>query len=92
MAVADILGSNMFNMAIIFPIDLSYSQGPILSSVEDVHLITAGVIMAMSLLVIIGCRFRQKSKTFIVFSWYTPALIGLYIFGAYALFKGVGLG
>jgi len=45
----------------------------------------------MSLLAIIGIRFRQKRKTFIVISWYTPALIGLYIIGAYALFKGVGL-
>jgi len=92
MAVADILGANMLDIAHLFTVDLFYSQGPILSSVKSVHLITAGVIMAMSLLVIIGCRFRQKGKTFIVFSWYTPALIGLYIFGAYALFKGVGLG
>lgn len=91
MAIADILGSNMFNMAIIFPVDLSYNQGPILSSVSTVHLFTAGVVMMMSLLVIIGIRFRQKRKTFIVISWYTPALIGLYIIGAYALFKGVGL-
>jgi len=91
MAVADILGSNMFNMAIIFPVDLSYNQGPILSSVSTVHLSTAGVVMMMSLLAIIGIRFRQKRKTFIVISWYTPALIGLYIIGAYALFKGAGL-
>ena len=95
MAVADILGSNMFNMAIIFPIDLSYSQGSILSQprslMSDTHLFTAGVIMMMSLLVILGIRFRQKRKTFIVISWYTSALIGLYIIGAYALFKGVGL-
>ena len=48
--------------------------------------------MMMSLLVIIGCRFRQKGKTFIIFSWYTPFFIGLYIPGAYALFKGIGLG
>ena len=46
----------------------------------------------MSLLVIVALRFRQKRKTFIVISWYGPLLIGLYIFGAYALFKGVGVG
>jgi cation:H+ antiporter len=92
MAVADILGANMLDVAHLFTVDLFYSQGPILSSVSRVHLVTAAVIMVMSLLVIIGCRFRQKCKTFIVISWYTPALIGLYIFGAYALFKGVGSG
>jgi len=88
MAVADILGANMLDVAHLFTVDLFYSQGPILSSVSSVHLITAGVIMMMSLLVILGIRFRQKRKTFIVASWYTPALIGLYIFGAYSLFKG----
>jgi cation:H+ antiporter len=92
MAVADILGANMLDIAHLFTVDLFYSQGPILSSVASVHLITAGVIMVMSLLVILGIRFRQKRKTFIVASWYTPALIGLYIFGAYALFKGIGSG
>ena len=92
MAAADILGANMLDMTHLFTIDLFYSQGPIFSLVSGVHLITAGVIMAMSLLVIIGCRFRQKRKIFLVASWYTPVLIGLFIFGMYALFKGVGAG
>ena len=92
MAVADILGANMLDVAHLFTVDLFYSQGSILSSVSSAHLITTGVIIAMSLLVILGCRFRQKRKTFIIFSWYTPIFIGLYILGAYALFKGIGLG
>lgn len=97
MAVADILGSNMFNIAIIFPVDLFYRQGPILSQprslMSDAHLITAMVAAAMSLLVIVGLRFRQKRKTFFVISWYALALIGLYILGAYFLFtSGLGPG
>lgn len=92
MAVANILGANMLDVAHLFTVDFFYSQGPILSSVSSVHLVTAGIIMVMSLLVILGIRFRQKRKTFIIASWYTPALIGLYIFGAYALFKGIGSG
>jgi len=93
MAVADILGANMLDMAIIFWIDLFYTRGPILTMVSRVHFITAVVAVVMSLLVIVGLRFRQKRKTFIIFSWYTPVLIGLYIFGAYALFiSGVSLG
>jgi len=91
MAVADILGSNMFNIAIIFPVDLLYARAPILSLVSTAHLTTAVAMVVMGLLVIIGLRFRQKRKTFIVISWYGLALIGLYIIGAYALFKGVGL-
>jgi len=92
MAIADILGSNMFNIAIIAPVDLFYTQGAILSSISRSHLITVAVVAVMSLLIITGLRFRQKRKTFIFVSWYALALIGLYAFGAYALFNSsVGL-
>lgn len=93
MAVADILGANMLDMVIITWVDLFYTQGPVLAVVSGAHLNTAMVAVVMSLLVIVGLRFRQKRKTFIVISWYGLALIGLYIFGAYALFvSGIGLG
>ena len=92
MAVADILGSNMFNIAIIVPVDLSYTQGAILSLVSTSHLITAAVAVMMSLVVIVGLRVRQRRKIFRIASWYTPILIVLYILGAYALFNsGIGL-
>jgi len=92
MAIADILGANMLDVTHLFTVDLFYSQGPLLSSVSNVHLITIGTTIVMSLLVIIGCRFRPKGKTLLAISWYTPLLIGLYILGAYALFKGIGPG
>jgi cation:H+ antiporter len=93
MAVADILGANMLDMVFIIWVDLFYTPGPILATVSGAHLITAMVVVVMSLLVIVGLRFRQKGKTFLIISWYGLALIGLYIFGAYALFtSGVGLG
>jgi len=92
MAVADILGSNVFNIAIIVPVDLSYTRGPILSLASSSHLITAAVVVVMSLLVIVGLRFRQKRKVLRGLSWYAPVLILIYILGAYALFNsGVDL-
>ena len=86
MAVADILGANMLDVAHIFTVDVFYARGPVLSAVSSSHLITAAVVVVMSLVVIAGLRFRQRRKTFIVISWYSLALIGLYILGAYALF------
>jgi len=86
MAVADILGANMLDIVIVLWADLAYTRGPILSQVSSAHLISAVVVIIMSLLVIVGLRFRLKRKTFIVISWYALALIGLYLFGAYALF------
>ena len=93
LAVADILGANMINIAKIIAVDLFYTQGPILSSVSSVHLTTALVVAVMSLVVIVGLRFRQKRKAFIFTSWYGPVLVGLYIIGAYALFtSGMAVG
>ncbi|MFC1992922.1 sodium:calcium antiporter [Chloroflexota bacterium] len=86
MAVAGILGANMLDLVSVAWTDIFYTQGPILTMVSTTHLVTAIVAAAMSLIVIAGLCLKQKRKTFIIFSWYTPALIGLYIFGAYALF------
>jgi cation:H+ antiporter len=93
MAVADILGSNMFNLALITPVDLAYRQGPVLASVSSAHLITAVLTIVMSLIVIAGLRLRQKRKTFFFISWPGAALLGLYIFGMrYMFLSGTGLG
>jgi cation:H+ antiporter len=87
MALADILGANMLNMANIFTTDLFYTSGPILSSVYSEHLITAVMAIAMTILVIIGLRFRQERKTFRFISWYAVALVVLYLLGSYLLFS-----
>lgn len=93
MAVADILGANMLDITHIFTVDLFYTQGAVLSSVSRAHLITAAVVVVMNLVIILGLRFRQQRKALSVISWYGPVLIGLYIFGACALFSsGIGLG
>lgn len=93
MAVADVLGANMLDIVAITLVDLFYTPGPVLSKGSSAHLVTAAVAIMMTLLVIVGLRFRQKRKTFIVISWYGPALIGLYVLGAYVLFiSGLGLG
>jgi cation:H+ antiporter len=92
MAVANILGSNMLNLALIAPVDVFYTKGSIFASASTGNLITVGVVVAMSLIVIAGLRFRLKRKTFVIMSWYCPALIALYVLGAYALFtSGLGL-
>lgn len=87
MALADILGANMLNMANIFTTDLFYTSGPVLSVVSSEHLITAVMAIAMTILVIIGLRFRQERKTFRFISWYGVVLILLYLIGSYLLFS-----
>ncbi|MFN3258562.1 MAG: sodium:calcium antiporter [Ilumatobacter sp.] len=50
LAVGNLLGSNVANMAMIFLVDIAYRPGPILSSVEDVHLVAgSGAVLLMAL-------------------------------------------
>jgi cation:H+ antiporter len=90
MAVADILGANMLDIMGLTWADIFYTRGPILfqprSLVSDVHITTALIAAAMTVVVILGLCFQPERKTFVVISWYGPLLIGLYIFGAYTLF------
>ncbi|UCB42697.1 MAG: hypothetical protein JSV77_09615 [Dehalococcoidales bacterium] len=86
LAVADVVGANMINIAKIFIIDLFYTEGSLLSSVSKPQITTAIVAIGMSLVVLIGLRFRQRRKTFFVISWYGVVLIALYAYGAYALY------
>jgi cation:H+ antiporter len=92
LAVADILGANMLDIAVILPVDLAEGKGSVFASVSSGHLIVASVAVTMTILVVAGLRFRRSRKLFRVASWYTPLLIALYVLGSYALFNsGTGL-
>lgn len=87
MAVADILGSNMFNIGIgVFFYDLFSGEGPIFSLVSKSNIFTAGVVVLMTLVVILGLVKRPKGKTFRWASWYSVLLAALYLGGAYVIF------
>lgn len=90
LAVADIFGANMLDVTYIFLLDVLYSRGLIMSSVSGTHTISAIIAIAMTVIIILGIRFKMKKKIFWLTSWYGLLLIGLYIFGAYALFAGIG--
>jgi cation:H+ antiporter len=91
MAVANVVGSNLFNIGIIiFLDDLFFPQGPILQYVSSGHILTALFALMMSSIVIIGIIFRPKfwmkswvgiDTTFIAIL-YIAALVTLYFFGS----------
>jgi len=86
MCVANIIGSNLFNMAIIGVDDLFYWQGPVLAAVSDSHMFTGLIVLAMSCTIMVGLSSRTRHKTPLRVSWYVPLLIGLYLLGAYISF------
>ena len=91
MAIADMLGSNMFNMGIgIASVDVFYRYDSIFPAASTGHVFTAAIVVLMTLIVIAGITLKPKRKTRIGMSWYSIALIGAYIIGTYILFtRGV---
>jgi cation:H+ antiporter len=90
MSVANLVGSNLFNIGvIIFLSDLFFAGGPILSFVSNGHVLTALFALMMSSIVIIGIVFRPKSwmkswvgiDTTFMAILYVGALLALYFFG-----------
>lgn len=86
-AVANLMGSNMINIAKIFIIDIFYTKGPILSLVSNAHLITAMITITMTLIVVIGLRFQYRRKLFKFAGWYSYLIIGLWLLGAYLVYS-----
>jgi cation:H+ antiporter len=85
-AVADLMGANMINIAKIFIIDISYTQGSILSLVSNAHLVTAMITIAMTLIIVIGLRFGYRRKIFKIAGWYSYLIMGLWLLGAYLVY------
>jgi cation:H+ antiporter len=87
MAVANMIGSNLFNITIISVDDLLYTKGPVLAHVSESHLITALVVILMTGLFIVGLHF--KPRRFFRFSWWNCALVVLFFTGAYFSYRGL---
>ena len=85
MAVANMIGSNLFNMTIISIDDLLYLKGPVLAAVSESHLITALAVILMTLIFIAGLRF--KPRRLFRLSWWNSALITLFSLSAYFSYK-----
>jgi cation:H+ antiporter len=84
MAVANMIGSNLFNIVILPITDLIYSKDPILSAVSEGNLVTAAAVIVMTSLFIVGLRFTPARRFRL--SWLNITLIVLFIASAYFSF------
>lgn len=85
LAVANLIGSNLFNLTIIPIDDLLYVKGPVLAAVAETHLVTACAVVLMTIVFIIGLRHR--SQRFYRLSWWNVILILLFLIGAFYNFR-----
>lgn len=83
MAVANMVGSNLFNITIIFINDLLYRKAPIFQVMSQQHAFTAFVVILMTAIITAGMILKPKKKTKIGLSNYAIALILVFLVGAY---------
>jgi len=86
LAVANMLGSNLFNMAIIFINDALYRKAPIFNFLSQKHIFTGFIVVLMTVIVCIGLILKPKKKTKLGLSNYAIALITVFILGTYLNF------
>ena len=84
LAVANMIGSNLFNLTILPITDIIYTKEPILAGVSESHLVTAVAVVVMTLLFIAGLRL--KPGRFLRLSWWNCVMIALFLAGTYYSF------
>jgi cation:H+ antiporter len=82
MAIGNLLGSNLFNIAILALDDLAYTRGPLLADAAPAHAGTAASALVMTGLVIVGLVMRPQGRVLRVASWISVGLFAAYVINA----------
>ena len=86
MAVGNLLGSNIFNIFILFLDDLFYTKGLLLKDASDANLISVFSVIMMSAIAVIGLLFPSREKKSLM-AWDTFLILALYVFNIILLYR-----
>lgn len=86
MAIANLLGSNLFNVVVLAVDDAAYRGGPLLARASPAHAVTAMAACVMSGLVIVGLVMRPTGRVLRVASWVSVGLLAVYVVNASLVF------
>lgn len=86
MAIGNIFGSNMFNLVLITITDAAYRKGALLSFVSRTHLITALLVIFLTVAVFLGLKTGDKRSVFNM-KWMSVVMVISYIAVTYVLFS-----
>jgi len=89
MAIANLLGSNLFNMVVLAIDDIAYPEGPLLSLVSSAHSLTVVTALLMTGIVTVGLVYRPTARPARAVSWVSLALIAAYGANAFMLVAGL---
>jgi len=85
MAVGNLFGSNLFNIAILALDDVFYTKGPLLSHISGNHIVAAIAAITMTAVAVIGLTYRT-SKKILLFAWDSLGILAVYVFATFVLY------
>ena len=88
LAISNVFGSNIFNMAILGVYDVVYFKGDLWTKIGSVHIFTAVIAMMMTSLAIVGLIYRATRPSRLYLTYDVLGLIVLYIGGMYIIYLG----
>ncbi len=86
MAISNLFGSNLFNVAILAVDDAFYLQGPLLAHVSPAHAISALSAIVMSATAVAAIFFSPRARVLDLVGWASIALVVTYLLNGYAQF------
>jgi cation:H+ antiporter len=86
LAISNLFGSNIFNLAIVAIDDLFYFKGPLLSHVSSLHAVSALSVAMMSGVAVVGLFSRPRTRVFQTVGWASLMLLSIYLLNTFFLY------
>ena len=86
MAIGNVLGSNLFNVAILAVDDIFYLPGPLFDHVSPIHSVSAVSAIMMSGIAIVGLLYRPTTNLFRKVGWISLFLFLVYLLNSYVIY------
>jgi cation:H+ antiporter len=86
MAIGNLFGSNLFNIAILAIDDILYLPGPLFESVSTTHAVSAFSAVMMTGAAIIGLLYRSRTRVLNTVGWTSVFLFVVYLVNSFILF------
>jgi len=86
MAIANLLGSNLFDVLVLAVDDIAYTRGPLLSSVSPAHAVSAFAAVIMSGTFVVALLYRPETRFRGTIGWVSLSLLIVYLLSSYAIY------
>lgn len=86
LAIGNLLGSNMFNIALLAVDDILYAGGPLFSDISSAHATTGLMAMIMTSIALLSISYRPERKAVMRFGWDSLSMLAIGALNMYLMY------